>query len=154
MGNFKKTLISNTPVPDVNKSWRNHVTWFSYRFMALVSRILASKSFSSQVILLRARCSGLINRFPPVRQGKSNAVTWRFLSTTALRNAGLAATEATTKAVRPKIKSEEVKRLIGLAKPEKYRLTGNTNLLFIQYSLSYSFNIFQVELGFCSFLVP
>lgn len=96
--------------------------------MALVSRLLTSQSCSRQVILLRTRCNSLASRFLPARSGKNNvAVTcsWRFLSsTTALRNAGLKTAETATKVAKPKIKSEEVRRLAGLAKPEKYRLAG------------------------------
>ena len=95
--------------------------------MALVSRLFTSPSYSRQVILLvRARCSSLASRsLQPARSGKGNGgvnCSWRLFSSTALlRNAGL----KTAEKVRPKLKSEEVRRLIGLAKPEKYRLLGN-----------------------------
>ncbi|XP_057377426.1 ATP-binding cassette sub-family B member 10, mitochondrial-like [Daphnia carinata] len=107
--------------------------------MALVSRLLASPSCSRQVIFLtRAKCSSLASRsFLHAKHGKNNSVcSWRFLSSTSLRNAGLTTTETATKATKPKIKSEELRRLVGLAKSEKYRLTGGIALLFVSSAIT------------------
>ncbi|KAI9552331.1 ABC transporter [Daphnia sinensis] len=107
--------------------------------MALVSRLLTSPSYCRQVIFLtRTRCSSLASRsFLHAKHGKSNSVcSWRFLSSTSLRNAGLTTTETATKATKPKIKSEELRRLVGLAKSEKYRLTGGIGLLFVSSAIT------------------
>ncbi|KAK4037110.1 ABC transporter [Daphnia magna] len=107
--------------------------------MALVSRLLRSPSYFRQVIFLtRTRCSSLASRSVlHANHGKSNSVcSWRFLSSTSLRNAGLTTTETTTKATKPKIKSEELRRLVGLAKSEKYRLTGGIGLLFVSSAIT------------------
>ncbi|XP_046632752.1 ATP-binding cassette sub-family B member 10, mitochondrial-like [Daphnia pulicaria] len=107
--------------------------------MALVSRLFTSPSYSRQVILLvRARCSSLASRsLQPARSSKSNGgvnCSWRFFSSSSalLRNAGL----KTAEKVKPKLKSEEVRRLIGLAKPEKYRLLGGIGLLFVSSAIT------------------
>ncbi|XP_045033982.1 ATP-binding cassette sub-family B member 10, mitochondrial [Daphnia magna] len=107
--------------------------------MALVSRLLRSPSYFRQVIFLtRTRCSSFASRSVlHANHGKSNSVcSWRFLSSTSLRNAGLTTTETTTKATKPKIKSEELRRLVGLAKSEKYRLTGGIGLLFVSSAIT------------------
>jgi hypothetical protein len=127
---FSRCFWLAAPLSRCKQSPNPHVTCFPYRSMALVSRLFTSPSYSRQVILLvRTRCSSLANRsslLSPPRSGKSNGVncSWRFFnSTTALlRNAGLKATEKVIP--KKKIKSEEIRRLFGLAKPEKYRLLG------------------------------
>ena len=133
---FSRCLWLAAPLSRCKQSPNPHVTCVPYRSMALVSRLFTSLSYSRQVILLvRTRCSSLANSsslLPPTRSGKSHGVncSWRFFnSTTALlRNAGLKATDKVIP--KKKIQSEEIRRLFGLAKPEKYRLLG---IFFVFY---------------------
>lgn len=87
--------------------------------MALATRLAVS---CSKLIHFKTQC----NLKFPLRSKNFNGTQWRhFFNSAKLSKDALAKTEAPiAPVVKPKVKSEEFRRLLSIAEPEKYRLTG------------------------------
>ena len=92
--------------------------------MSLIFRLL-TPTCSRQVIQLRTSFLRSNSLFPRLKNDSKNTnCLARFVFTSAGRRAGSTAVSEAA-ASKPKLKTDEVKRLLSLAKPEKYRLAGH-----------------------------
>lgn len=100
------------------------------------------------VLHLQAGCRGVSGRLSHGGFVKRNPTGWRMFSCTPrLLNAAKTAAKEAVKANRPKIRSDEVQRLIGLAKPEKYRLAGKKSKQFSDSLINIVNNPFAGGIG-------
>lgn len=96
--------------------------------MALATRLAIS---CSKLIHFRTQC----NLKFPIRSKSLNGAQWRhFFNSAKLSKDVLAKAEApATPVVKSKVKSEEFRRLLSIAEPEKYRLTGLIICLMVKF---------------------
>jgi len=99
--------------------------------MALATRLALS---CSKFIHFRTQC----NLKLPLRSKGLNGTQWRhFFNSAKLSKDALAKTKApVTPVVKSKVKTEEFRRLLSIAEPEKYRLTGGITLLFASSAIT------------------
>jgi len=99
--------------------------------MALATRLAVS---CSKLIHFKTQC----NLKFPLRSKNFNGTQWRhFFNSAKLSKDALAKAEAPiAPVVKPKVKSEEFRRLLSIAEPEKYRLTGGIALLFASSAIT------------------